>query len=151
MKKKAKYIIVAAVALLVLVGGICICSEFFCEDWTANIEQYLKPDSVWEYKNDEYDFEMELILPDTVDAIAENVIKYTYSDRSGEWTLLLKNTYKKVEAGYVFDNVFYSVWEGEIEANEEKVIINEITESKDFDTWIEKGMIPEKIYRGCCS
>lgn len=142
-KIKPRYIIVI-IMLLVLIGGICFYIDHFDKKRMTEVKERLKPDSAWKYENGEEDFEMELIIPNTANHIADNVLRYSFGDRSGEWRLSLLEEENGIEAGYVIDNAFYRVWQGKIEVDEEKIIINEIVTCEDFNVWIETGMISEQ-------
>lgn len=140
---KSRYIIIV-IFILLLVVGIVFYFDITGESWSDEFKQYLEPNSVWKYENSEKNFEMELVIPNTINPIADNYIKYVCDGRKGKWQLALKHDYKKIDIGYESEEVFYRVWEGKVEYEEEKFVISEITEYECFQNWIECGELPEK-------
>lgn len=131
---------------MVLLFGVSIIFylDISGESWDEEFKKYLKPDSVWKYENSEKNFEMELYIPNTINPIADNYIKYVCDGREGKWKLALKHNYKKIDIGYVFGEVFYRIWGGKVEYEDKKFVISEITEDEDFQIWVEYGKIPKK-------
>lgn len=145
MKIKWRYLVLIVI-FIILAGGtyFYISPNPLGENWGEEIIKSLEPNSVWKYENSKEDFQMELIIPDTDNPFADNIINYVHGNRSGDWYLTLLDDKNMVEVGYSIDNSFYRMWRGKLEVKDDIIKISEISECEDFSIWIENEMIPKE-------